>query len=74
MSVRIELRVIPRSPRNAIDGTRDGRLVVRVTAPPVDRAANDAVIEVLAHAYGVAKRRVRIVSGARSRNKTVEIV
>ena len=74
MSLRLEVRVIPRSPRNAIDGERDGRIVVRVTAPPVDDAANKAVIEVIAGAYGVAKSRVRILSGGRSRNKTVEIL
>lgn len=73
MSRRLDLRVVPRSPRNAIDGTRDGRLIVRVTAPPVDSAANEAVIALLAEMYGVAKSSIRIVAGARSRNKTIEI-
>jgi uncharacterized protein (TIGR00251 family) len=73
VSLRVDLRVVPRSSRNAIDGTRDGRLVVRITAPPVDGAANEAVIGAVAEFYGVPKSRVRIVSGARSRNKTVEI-
>jgi len=73
VSLRVDLRVVPRSSRNAIDGTRDGRLVVRITAPPVDGAANEAVIGAVAKFYGVPKSRVRIVSGARSRNKTVEI-
>ena len=41
--VRIDVRVIPRARRAGIDGVRDGRLVVRVTAPPVDGAANDAI-------------------------------
>lgn len=68
------MRVIPRASRNAVEGLRHGRVVVRVTAPPVDRAANDAVIDVLAKAYGVPKRCVRIVKGATSRNKTIEIV
>ena len=43
-AVRLDLRVSPRASRNAIDGVREGRLVVKVTAPPVDAAANDAVI------------------------------
>jgi len=64
---------MPRSPRNCIEGMRDGRLIVRVTAPPVDDAANDAVIALLARKFSVARGSIRIVSGATSRNKTVEI-
>ena len=71
--VRIDLRVIPRSPRTTIGGIRDGRLLVRVTAPPVDDAANDAVVEALARVLDVPKRSIRIVSGATARNKTVEV-
>ena len=72
-TLRIDVRVIPRASTNAVDGMRDGRVLVRVTAPPVDRAANDAVIDVLAKAYGVPKRCVRIIRGETSRNKTIEI-
>ena len=71
--VRVDLRVIPRSPKTALDGVRDGRLLVRVTAPPVDRAANDALVAALASALRVPRRDVGIVSGATGRNKTVEI-
>jgi len=71
--VRIDLRVIPRSPRTKIDGVRDGRLLVRVTAPPVDDAANEAVVETLARVLDVPRRWIRIVSGATARNKTVEV-
>ena len=71
--VRIDLRVIPRSPRNTFDGLRDGRLVLRVTAPPVDHAANESVVAVIADALGVPKRSVRVMAGATSRNKTVEV-
>ena len=73
MAVKIAIRVVPRSPRNKVDGVRDGRLLVRVTSPPVDDAANEAVIALLAERFGVPKRAIRIVSGATSRNKTVEI-
>jgi hypothetical protein len=72
-AVRIDIRVIPRATRTGIDGVRDGRLVVRVTAPPVDEAANDALVEALAGALDLPRRAVRIVSGAASRNKIVEI-
>jgi len=71
--VRVDLRVIPRSPRTTIDGVRDGRLLVRVTAPPVDDAANDAVVEALSRLLDVPRRSIRIVIGGSARNKTVEI-
>ena len=73
MSVKVEVRVIPRSPRDALDGWRDGRLVVRVTAPPVDRAANDAVVALLARVLDVPKSALTITRGATSRNKTIGV-
>jgi uncharacterized protein (TIGR00251 family) len=48
-------------------------LKVRLTAPPVEGAANDALIELLADELDVARRSIRIVAGATSRTKTVEI-
>ena len=71
--VRIDLKVVPRSPRTIVDGVRGERLVVRVTSAPVDNAANDAVIDLLARTLDVPKRSLRIVAGATSRQKTVEI-
>ena len=70
---RLELRVMPRSPRNEIGGVRDGRLLVRVTAPPVDDAANDAVVRALAARLKVPVSRIRLVIGQTSRSKVVEI-
>ncbi len=69
----IDLRVIPRSPKAKLDGVRDGRWLVRVTAPPVDQAANDAVVRLLADVLDVPRSRIVIVAGATSRNKTVQI-
>lgn len=71
--VQLDLRVIPRSSRSAIDGVRDGRLLIRVTAAPVDSAANDAVIRLLSDALQVPRRAVSIVAGATGRNKTAEV-
>ncbi len=71
--MRVNIRVIPRAPKNSIDGVRDGRLLIRVTAPPVDSAANEAVASLLAERFGLPKRAVRVVDGEKSRNKTVEI-
>jgi uncharacterized protein (TIGR00251 family) len=70
---RIDLRVIPRSPRTGVEGIRNGRVLLRVTAPPVDSAANEAVVALLADVLGVAKRSVRLVSGTTGRNKTLEV-
>jgi uncharacterized protein (TIGR00251 family) len=72
-TLRFGVRVQPRASQSAVAGARDGRLLVRVTAPPVDEAANEAVIDVIARALDVPKRAVRIVSGQRGRNKTIEI-
>ncbi|MCU0260069.1 MAG: DUF167 domain-containing protein [Ilumatobacteraceae bacterium] len=71
--MRIAVRVIPRSSRDGVDGERDGRLVVRTTAPPVDDAANDAVVRIVATHLGVRPREVAIVSGQRSRDKVLEV-
>jgi hypothetical protein len=69
----LDVRVTPRASRNGIAGWRDGRLVVRVTAPPVDNAANDAVVLVLAEALDVPKSALRVASGTTSRNKSIEV-
>ena len=70
---RIELRVIPRASKTAVAGVREGRLLLRVTAPPVDGAANAAVIAAIAKALDVPKGAVRLIDGDASRNKSVEI-
>jgi uncharacterized protein (TIGR00251 family) len=70
----IDIRVIPRAGRSGIAGTRDGALLVRLTAPPVEGAANAELVEVIAKALGVPKRSVTIVSGERSRQKRVGVV
>ena len=70
---RIDVRVIPRARKDAIEGLRDGRLLVRISAPPVDRAANEAVIALLARVLEVPRRAVRIASGETARNKVVDI-
>jgi hypothetical protein len=57
------VHVQPRSKRTGIDGMHGDALRVRVNAPPVDGAANDAVIELLSVALGVPKRAVSVVAG-----------
>ncbi|MBI2186338.1 MAG: DUF167 domain-containing protein [Acidobacteria bacterium] len=71
--VIVSVRVIPRAGRSGLAGTRDGALLVRLTAPPVEGAANAELVEVLAKALGVPKRAVAIVSGERGRLKRVRV-
>jgi len=71
--VRLQLRVIPRASKTMMNGVRDGRLLLRVTAPPVDGAANAAVVAALAQILDIPRNAVRVVEGETSRNKSVEI-
>jgi len=70
---RVDVRVVPRASRTSVDGVRDGRLLVRVTAAPVDRAANDAAVLAVARALDLSPAAIRIVSGHTHRNKVIEI-
>jgi uncharacterized protein (TIGR00251 family) len=69
----LEVRVIPRAGRSGVAGLRDGAVVVRLAAAPVDGAANAELIAVLAGALHLPKRSIQIVSGERSRSKRVRI-
>jgi uncharacterized protein len=71
--VELAVRVIPRAKKSAIGGERDGALVVRIAAPPVEGAANDALVELLSAALRVPRRAIRIISGERGRHKRVAI-
>jgi uncharacterized protein (TIGR00251 family) len=72
-AVLVDIRVIPRSGRPGIAGMRDGAMLVRLKAAPVEGAANKELVAVLADALGVPKRNITIVSGERSRTKKVRI-
>ncbi len=67
------VRVTPRASRDAIEGEFGGALRVRVTAPPVEDRANEAVRRLLAARLNVALSAVRIVAGEKSRVKRVAI-
>ena len=70
---RLEIRVMPRARRTGLDGVRDGRLVLRVTAAPVDSAANDAALTALAKTLGLPRSALTISAGQTHRNKTIDI-
>ena len=65
--------MIPRAGRTEFAGERDGALLVRLAAPPVEGAANAALVDFLATALDLPRRSIRIVSGERSRRKRVAI-
>ncbi len=67
----LKLRVTPRASRNSIEAPADGSLPVKVTAPPAESKANQAVLKLLAKALGTPKSSLSITAGVKSRNKTV---
>lgn len=69
----LEVRVVPRAGRSGVAGLRDGAVLVRLAAAPVDGAANAELIAVLAAALHLPKRSIQIVSGVRSRAKRVRL-
>lgn len=71
--VVIDVRVIPRAKRTELRGERDGAVVVRLAAPPVEGAANGALVAFLAERLGLPRRNISIVSGERSPNKRIAI-
>jgi uncharacterized protein len=72
-AVRFAVRVQPRASRSAVAGVHGGALKVRLAAPPVDGAANEALVRLLAELLGVPRRAVRIEGGHGSRSKLVEV-
>ena len=72
-AVRFKVHVQPRASKTGIAGIHGTALKVRLHAPPVDGAANEALIEFLAKRLRISKRSVRIVAGQTSREKLLEI-
>jgi uncharacterized protein (TIGR00251 family) len=72
-SALLQIRVIPRSPRTRVDGRRGDAILVRLNAPPVDGAANEALIAFLSDILDVPRRSISIVSGETSRDKRVRV-
>ncbi len=70
---RLSVRVTPRSSRNELIGYEGGVAQVRVSAPPVDTAANAACCKLIARLVGVRAGSVEIVGGAHSRSKVLRI-
>ena len=71
--VTLSVRIQPRASKNEAVRLENGGLKIRLTAPPVDGAANEALVKFLADRFSVAKSQVEIVSGHTSRDKIVRV-
>jgi len=69
----VRLRVQPRASTERLDGLRDGSVRLRVTAPPVEGAANAACIAFLAKTLGISRAQLHLQAGVKSRDKLVHI-
>ena len=69
----IRVKVLPRASVNQISGNDSGVIKVKLTAPPVEGKANKALVQFLAKELGMARRDVEIISGKRSRVKSIRI-
>ena len=69
----LSVKLQPRASKTEIGAPLGGELKIKVTAPPVDSAANQALIELLAERLGCARGRVELVRGQTSRHKTIKL-
>ena len=71
--VRFLVRVQPRASADAIAGVHGNSLKIRLTAPPIDGAANERLVIFLSSIFAVPRRAIKILAGESSRSKIVEI-
>jgi uncharacterized protein len=69
----LPIRIQPRASKNEIVQMENGELKIRLTAPPVDGAANEALVRFLSELLSIAKSRVEIISGLTGRDKVIRI-
>ena len=72
-SVTLSIRIQPRASKNEIVTMENGGLKIRLTAPPVDGAANEALVKFLASVFSIPQSKIEIVSGHTSREKIVRL-
>jgi uncharacterized protein (TIGR00251 family) len=70
----VRIRVIPNAKKTEFAGYREGELILRLNAPPVDGKANKAAVEFVARYLGVPRAAVLLAAGERSRHKIFQIV
>ena len=69
----VDVRVTPRASRSEVVGMQGGMLKVRLTSPPVNGAANEELVKLIAKTFGVPKRDVEIITGQTSKSKRLRI-
>ena len=69
----LPIRLQPRASKNEICGWQEGRLKIRLNAPPVEGAANDALLKFTAQLLGIRRAQVKLESGEKSRSKNLAI-
>ena len=72
-AVLVTVRVIPRARETRVDGVRNNAVLVRLAAPPVDGAANVALLEFLSRLLRCPRRQLQVVSGEKSRTKSIRV-
>ena len=70
---RLAVRLQPKASRSEVTGEKGGVIQIRVTAPPVDGRANEALIKFVAKRLGIARSQITLVRGERGREKLLEI-
>jgi uncharacterized protein len=71
--IQLQLRVQPRASRTELAGIHGDALRVRLAAPPVEGAANQALIRLLANLLSVPRSAVQVIAGEKSRSKIVKV-
>ena len=71
--IEVRLHIQPRAKQSGIVGIHNKSLKVKITAPPVDDAANRAIIDYFSNLLGIAKSNIKIASGMKSKEKSLQI-
>ena len=72
--IELKIRAVPRASKNEIQGVHDHALKIRLTTPPIDGKANQALIKFLSKTLHISKSQVQLVRGEISRHKTVRVL
>lgn len=71
--MRLDLYIQPGAKKTEMSGLHDGKVKIRICAPPVEGAANKALVKFLSKTLGISQSKINIISGEKSRNKTLQI-
>lgn len=74
MDKTISIKILPRSSKNEIKRLTESSYRIKITAPPIDGAANELLIALLSDYFSIPKNRIQLLRGYRSKNKVVKIL